>query len=280
MENKTIAQRAIKRTWKVELKKHSDIHSAGLVLPPGNWEEFDPFLLMAEDIFQQKAFDHHPHRGMETVTYIIDGEMHHTDDKGGKGIIKKGDVQWMTAGRGLNHLEEPPANTAVHSLQLWVNLPRAQKMTTPRYQDIIGAEAPVRQEEGVTYRVFSGSSGNLVSPTKNHALVTMVEIEIEAGATAVQNLPADYNGFMFILEGSGTFGSHHTEAQKGEVLLLDAIQGDATASEIRIQAKEKMKVIFLAGLPLKEPVVAKGPFVMNTEEEIKQAYADYRAGKF
>jgi redox-sensitive bicupin YhaK (pirin superfamily) len=114
----------------------------------------------------------------------------------------------------------------------------------------------------------------VVSPTKNHALVTMVEIEIEANATAVQDLTADYNGFIFVLEGSGTFGSHHTKAQKGQVLLLYAIQGDATASEIRIQAKEKMKVIFLAGLPLRELVVAKGPFVMNTEEEIKQAYAD------
>ena len=180
----TKAQRKIKRTWKVQLKKSSEIHTAGLVLPSGNWEEFDPFLIMAEDKFQKHAFEIHPHRGMETVTYIIDGALEHSDNKGGSGTLKPGDAQWMTAGSGIMHLEAPPENVTAHTLQLWVNLPKANKMAAPRYQDILSSNVPVRKEEGVTYRVFSGSSGDVVSTTKNYAKVTFVEIIIDSGHTA------------------------------------------------------------------------------------------------
>lgn len=276
----TKAQRKIKRTWKVQLKKNSDIHSAGLVLPSGNWEEFDPFFIMAEDIFQKNAFDFHPHRGMETVTYIIDGVLEHSDNKDGSGILKPGDAQWMTAGSGIMHLEEPPENVSVHTLQLWVNLPKANKMAEPRYQDILSNKVPVRKGEGVTYRVFSGNSGDVVSSTKNYVPVTYVEIIIDAGRAASQDLPSDYNGFMYILEGSGVFGDNQVKGEKGEVLLLESVKEKADVSEIIIKANEKLRVIFIAGKPLNEPVVARGPFVMNSEEEIKQAYSDLRNGKF
>jgi redox-sensitive bicupin YhaK (pirin superfamily) len=276
----TKAQRIIKRTWKVQLKKNSDIHSAGLVLPSGNWEEFDPFLVMAEDIFQKDAFDFHPHRGMETVTYVIDGVLEHSDNKGGSGILNPGDAQWMTAGSGIMHLEAPPENVTVHTLQLWVNLPKANKMAPPRYQDILSSNIPVRKEEGVNYRVFSGNSDDVVSTTKNYAPVTMVEIVIDSGHTASQDFPSDYNGFIYILEGSGMFGDNEVKAGKGEVLLLESVKEKADTSEIIIKADEKLRVIFIAGKPLNETVVARGPFVMNTEEEIKQAYADFRNGKF
>lgn len=274
------AQRNIKKTWKVQLKKSSDIHSAGLVLPSGDWKEFDPFLIMAEDKFQKDAFDTHPHRGMETVTYVIDGELEHSDNKGGSGTLKPGDAQWMTAGSGIMHLEAPPENVTVHTLQLWVNLPKANKMAPPRYQDILSSNIPVRKEEGVNYRVFSGNSGDVVSTTKNYAKVTYVEIIIDSEHTAKQDLPSDYNGFIYILEGSGVFGDNEVKAEKGEVLLLDSVKEKADTSEIIIKADEKLRVIFIAGKPLHEPVVARGPFVMNTEEEIKQAYTDFRSGKF
>ena len=276
----TKSQRKIKRTWKVQLKKSSDIHSAGLVLPSDNWEEFDPFLLMAEDIFQKNTFDVHPHRGMETVTYVIDGALEHSDNKGGSGVLKPGDAQWLTAGRGVMHLETPPENVAVHTLQLWVNLPKANKLTAPRYQDISSSNIPLRKEEGVTYRVFSGNSGDVVSTTKNYVPVTYVEIIIDAGYTAKQDIPSDYNGFMYILEGSGVFGENQVKGEKGETLLLDSAEEKAATSEITIKADEKLRVIFVAGKPLNEPVVARGPFVMNTEEEMKQAYSDFRNGEF
>jgi redox-sensitive bicupin YhaK (pirin superfamily) len=274
------AQRKIKKTWKVQLKKSSDIHSAGLVLPSGDSKEFDPFLIMAEDIFQKDAFDTHPHRGMETVTYVIDGVLEHSDNKGGSGILKPGDAQWMTAGSGIMHLEAPPENVTAHTLQLWVNLPKANKMAPPRYQDISSSNVPERKEEGVNYRVFSGNSGDIVSATKNYAKVTYVEIIINAEHTANQDLPSDYNGFIYVLEGSGVFGDNEVKGEKGEVLLLDSVREKVGTSEIIIKANEKLRVIFIAGKPLNEPVVARGPFVMNTEEEIKQAYTDFRSGKF
>lgn len=273
------AQRDIKETWKVYYKNQSSTHSVGEVLPFGDMKRFDPFLIMAEDKFGSDAFDFHPHRGMETVTYVLEGELHHKDNKGGHGILHAGDAQWMTAGSGIIHLEAPPEGTIVHTLQLWVNLPKANKMATPRYQDISRAGVPVRKEEGVDYRVYSGNSADVVSPTKNHVPVTMVEIRIEAGHTASQDLPSDYSGFIYVLEGSGAFGKSGAKAEKGEVLWLD-VQEPADTSEITIKANASLRVLLYAARPLNEPLAARGPFVMNTEEELAQAYADYRAGKF
>ncbi|MEJ7677977.1 MAG: pirin-like C-terminal cupin domain-containing protein [Segetibacter sp.] len=178
------------------------------------------------------------------------------------------------------HLESPPENVTVHTLQLWVNLPKANKMAPPRYQDILSSNIPLRKEEGVNYRVFSGNSGDVVSTTKNYAKVTFVEIIIDSEHTANQDLPSGYNGFIYVLEGSGVFGNNEVKAEKGEVLLLDSVKEKVDTSEIIIKANEKLRVIFIAGKPLNEPVVARGPFVMNTEEEIKQAYVDFRNGKF
>ena len=276
----TKAQRRIKDTWKVQYLKRSNTHSVGVVLPLGDLRRFDPFLVMAEDKFDSTAFDEHPHRGIETVTYVIHGELHHKDNKGGRGTLKPGDAQWMTAGSGLIHLEAPPKGTMVHLLQLWVNLPKANKMATPRYQDISGSSVPLRKEEGVTYKVYSGNSGEVVSEVENYVPVTMVELLIDAGYTANQDLPADYRGFMYILEGTGVFGSNQVMAEKGEVLLLDEIKEPGETSDIVIKANNKLRVILYAGRPLNEPISARGPFVMNTEEELTQAYSDYRAGKF
>jgi redox-sensitive bicupin YhaK (pirin superfamily) len=178
------------------------------------------------------------------------------------------------------HLEAPPENVTAHTLQLWVNLPKANKMAPPRYQDILSSNVPERKEEGVTYRVFSGNSGDVVSTTKNYAKVTYVEIIIDSEHTAKQDLPSGYNGFIYILEGSGIFGANEVKGEKGEVLLLDNVKEEVESSEVIIKANEKLRVIFIAGKPLNEPVAARGPFVMNTEEEITQAYADFRSGKF
>ena len=138
---------------------------------------------------------------------------------------------------------------------------------------------PVREEEGALVRVFSGSSGGIKSSTKNYVPVTFVEINLEPGASISQELPRDYNGFMYVLEGSGHFGKNNVEAKKGQALQLGkGVEGDE--SEVTIQAKEKLQVLLYAGKPLNEPIVARGPFVMNTEEEIRQAYRDYMDGKF
>ena len=279
MGNSSKIQRKISAKWSVEYHKNDPIHKAGLLLAPGNWEKFDPFLLMAEDYMKKGAFDYHPHRGIETVSYMIDGELKHVDNKGGKGVLKKGDVQWMTAGKGILHLEEAPDEGFAHLLQLWVNLPASSKMVDPDYQDILESKIPVYREEGVEVKVISGASGTVTSDTRNYVPVTMVEISLRPGCEFSQDLPADYNGFVFVLEGSGEFGSKHTTGTEKQVLWLS--EEPHSDSEINVRAtQEPLKVLVIAGKRLREPVAAKGPFVMNTPEEINQAYKDYRDGKF
>lgn len=254
-------------------------HQAGLVLKPGHWEEYDPFLLMAEDWFSRGTFDFHPHRGMETVTYTVENVLEHKDNHGGEGRLFPGDVQLMTAGRGIIHAEEPEAEATVHTLQLWLNLPREEKMAEPRYQDLRKEAMPVREENGALVRVFSGSSFGLTAKTKNHTPFTMVETNLEKGSTVTLDIPGSYNGFIYILKGNGRFGSDETSGGKSQVLWLGPGQKGET-SYITIQADEELHFLLYAGQPLGEPVVAYGPFVMNTEEEIRKAYSDYNLGKF
>ena len=278
METNKIIQREIEDKWGVIPRVNSPIHKANLILTPVNWQRFDPFLLMAEDHMRKGAFDYHPHRDIETVSYMIDGELHHKDNGGHKGVLTKGDVQWMSAGKGLLHLEEAPESGFAHLLQLWVNMPADQKMSEPRYQDILEKDIPVCSEDGVVYRIISGSSGDVTSPTKNYAPVTMVEITVQSGFAAKQDFDEDYNGFIYILEGAGIFGANKVQAGKQEVLWMRPSVD--SKSEITIEATENLKVLVIGGTPLREPVVAQGPFVMNTSEQIKEAYQDLRAGKF
>jgi redox-sensitive bicupin YhaK (pirin superfamily) len=279
MKNSDKLQRSIRAKWSVEYHKDTPIHKAGLLLPPGHWEQFDPFLVMAEDNMKRGAFDFHPHRGMETVSYMLDGELKHMDNKGGRGVLRKGDVQWMTAGKGILHLEEAPEEGFAHLLQLWVNLPADKKMVEPDYQDILESQMPVYEQAGASVKVISGSSGGVTAPTRNHVPVTMVEITLQPGAAFSHELPADYNGFIFVLEGAGKFGATHTRGTEKQVLWLSEVPD--SSSEISISAEDvPLKVLLVAGKRLREPVVAKGPFVMNTADEINQAYKDFRDGKF
>lgn len=271
--------RGIRSVRDVVFQENSPTHKVGLVIEPGNWEDVDPFLLMAEDYFVRGTFGMHPHRGIETVTYVIEGKLEHSDNKTGGGELLPGDVQWMTAGKGIMHTEDPAVGDTVRSLQLWVNLPSAKKMTEPRYQNMRAQDMPVRQEEGATVRVFSGSSMGVMAATKNYVPVTMVELNVEAGVTVKQDLPGSYNGFLYIVEGQGMFGKDRTVGQAGQVLWLErGLSNEHT--EVSIQATEKLRVLLYAGQPIGEKVVARGPFVMNSEEEIVQAYKDYREGKF
>src|ERR1041385_6802963 len=170
-------------------------HRVRLVLEPGQWAEFDPFLMLAEDWFVPGTFGDHPHRGFETVTFVLEGEIEHRDNHGGHGVLHPGDAQWMTAGRGVVHTEEAGSNGA-HSLQLWLNLPRALKMTEPRYQDLRGAQMPV-VNDGL--RVFSGTVHGVIGPALNHVPAPIGEIHLAAGATANIDLPPSYNAFAYII---------------------------------------------------------------------------------
>ncbi|MGO8798852.1 MAG: pirin family protein [Roseiarcus sp.] len=246
----------------------------------GDYAAVDPFLALMEDWFPRGVFGKHPHRGIETVTYVIDGRIDHYDNLGHQGAILPGDAQWMTAGRGLIHNEIPAEGQTAHTLQLWVNLPAAHKMVAPRYQDLVASEMPARREPGAEIRVFSGASGAVRAPTENYVPVTMVEFRLAPGVSVGQDLPADYNAFVVILEGTGRIGADAAAVKAGDVVQLDR-GADAAASEAAVAAGETpLRALLYAGRPLREPVVAGGPFVMNTQAEIEQAYADYRAGRF
>lgn len=274
-----VMNREISRVWTVQPQTTSPGHTVGMVLEPGHWAEYDPFLMLAEDWFEQGTFDVHPHRGIETVTYVIEGHLNHFDNKFGEGSLNPGDVQWMTAGRGVIHKEDPAAGETVHSLQLWVNLPRENKMTEPRYQNLLSKDMPVREEQGAVVRVFSGSSAGAKAHTQNYVPITMVEINLEAGAAVSQELPGDYNGFLYVLDGSGTFGANQVNGTKGQVLWLGRAE-ESQSSTVEVRATKPLRALLYAGRPLHEPVVAYGPFVMNTKAEIQQAFEDYQSGRF
>ncbi|MDA8346611.1 MAG: pirin family protein [Thermaerobacter sp.] len=193
-------ERSVGRVFRVQHKAPGGPHvRQGFVLEPDRWAEFDPFLLMAEDWFQRGTFGDHPHRGMETVTLVLEGRLEHRDNHGGAGVLGPGDVQWMTAGGGVVHAEEPLPGETVHSLQLWVNLPRAEKMTPPAYQDLQREKLPVRREEGAKIAVISGSSGGVRGLARSRVPVTAIDASLEAGTAVEQDLPANYNGFLYVV---------------------------------------------------------------------------------
>ena len=255
MVTENMKRRDIKKTWTVSAQRVSPIHTAGAILEPGHWQEFDPFLLLMEDQFSKGAFDFHPHRGIETITYIIDGRINHYDNAtGAGGTLEKGDFQFMTAGRGVIHNESPEEGDKVHLLQLWVNLPRKHKMTEPRYQNMHAKDMPVRQEEGAMIRVYSGSSGDVVSNTLNYVPVTFVEMILEKGAAIAQDLPGSYNGFIYVLEGSGTFGENKIVAEKGQAMQLDSAV-EAEMSSIQVPLTKTFALFYLQASHLKNPLL-------------------------
>jgi redox-sensitive bicupin YhaK (pirin superfamily) len=260
-----------------------------LVLKPGNWPETDPFLLMAEDWFSTNGFDWHPHRGIETITVVLEGELEHQDNHGGHGILKPGDIQWMTAGRGILHREMAYRKKPVHALQLWLNLPAENKMVEPNYQDLRGDDVPVIHRPGVEVRVFSGRSGNIeaIPTVSKYVPVTMLDVRLGGSSnhdndwtSFTQEIPAGDEGFVYVLSGQAYFSSKRTSVTAGQVGHLahtSAYNGPTTLS---ILAKELTRFLLWTGKPLRQPVVTRGPFVMNTENQIAEAFEDYRAGLF
>ncbi len=259
---------------------HARGHKSRRLIDAADSSFADPFLIMAEDWTTQGAFPVHPHRGIETVTFIIEGALQHRDSAGYGGVLHAGDAQWMTAGRGIQHEENPLEGTPAHTLQLWVNLPAAAKLTEPRYQDLIESAMPVRTEPGVLVRVYSGRSGDAISQTLNHVPVTMLEVRLAAGASLREQLPANENAFIYVLEGAPRIGEMETSVEADELAWLTHSE-EAGLSELELTARDTdVRLLLFSARPLNEPIAFGGPFVMNTAAEIAQAYADFRAGKF
>ncbi|WP_049621347.1 pirin family protein [Frateuria defendens] len=242
----------------------------------------DPFLLLDE--FRSDSaddylagFPEHPHRGFETVTYMLAGHMQHGDNHGNRGDLRPGSVQWMTAGRGILHSEMPQQeNGLMWGFQLWVNLPAADKMIAPRYQDIDPERIPtVQPAAGVTAKVIAGTLAGATGPVEGIATAPIyLDLALEPGARVAIPLPPEHNAFAYVFDGA--------EAEVGEQVLARSelavlSQGDT----VTIAGRDApARVLLVAGQPLKEPVARYGPFVMNTTEQIHEAIADFRAGKF
>jgi redox-sensitive bicupin YhaK (pirin superfamily) len=248
----------------------------------------DPFLML--DAFGSDdaadyigGFPDHPHRGFETVTYMIAGRMRHRDSAGNEGLLQNGGVQWMTAGRGLVHSELPEQEAGrMEGFQLWLNLPAADKMTTPGYRDIASGEIPELRLPGALVRVIAGTSHGVAGAVqKSHTEPLYLDLHLEPGATFEQQVPAGHNAFVYVYRGAlaideGGGAATAVPAQRMAVL-ANKPQGDG----VRVQAGEQgARALLVAGRPLGEPIAQYGPFVMNTQAEIFQAVEDFRAGKF
>ena len=229
----------------------------------------------------------HPHRGFETVTYMIDGQMAHQDSNGGGGLITNGDTQWMTAGAGILHIETPPESLVVsgglfHGFQLWVNLPRELKMAPPRYQDIRGGRVGLvsSPDGGALLRVIAGDVAGHAGPGVTHTPIALVHATVSPGAAVDLPWPSDFNALVYVLGGRGWVGSERRPARLGQLATFgpgDVISLGADTSQD--SSSPALDVLVLGGRPIGDPVVAYGPFVMNTRDEIAQAMEDYRAGR-
>jgi quercetin 2,3-dioxygenase len=236
---------------------------------------------------EPKGTPWHPHRGFETVTYMIDGTFQHQDSIGGGGLITNGDTQWMTAGGGILHIEAPPEELVAsgglfHGIQLWVNLPQADKMIAPRYQDIGSSNVVLvsSPDGGTLFRVIAGNLGGHAGPGATHSPMAMVHATLSPGARADLPWPEEFNALVYVLGGAGSVGSEGRPVRTGQLVVFGAgntltIAADR-AQESRTPALE---VLVLGGRPIGEPVYAYGPFVMNTREEVAQAFEDYQAGR-
>lgn len=232
---------------------------------------------------EPKGTPWHPHRGFETVTYMIDGIMEHKDSHGGGGIISGGDTQWMTAGGGILHIEAPPEHLVMsgglfHGVQLWVNLPRENKMAHPRYQDITGSKVALASspDGGALVRVIAGEIAGLQGPGSTYTPIALSHSTIAPGAALTLPWNREFNALVYVLAGEGTVGAEKRPIRMGQTALFgrgDTIEMSASAEG------ESLEVFVLGGRPIREPVAMAGPFVMNTKSEVLQAFEDYQAGR-
>jgi hypothetical protein len=290
MTSTNVATRSVKRV----VKGMPTSDGAGVkltrVIGQPQLPDLDPFLMLdefgtdkAEDYIA--GFPDHPHRGFETVTYMLDGRMRHRDNHGNEGVLVPGSVQWMTAGRGLVHSEMPEQQEGrMRGFQLWLNLPARDKMTAPKYQEFGPERIPTATPaKGVTARVIAGQVAGIAGPILQPATdPTYLDLGLEPGAQFVQALPPDYAAFLYVFEGALQVGTDPgaSPVRTHELAVL------SEGAEVRLKGLtagadgKTARAILVAGRPLREPVAKYGPFVMNTREELQQAFSDFQNGKF
>ncbi len=242
----------------------------------------DPFLML--DAFgSDKPLDYiggfpsHPHRGFETVTYMLAGKMRHNDSAGNEGVIEPGGIQWMTAGKGIIHSEMPEQDQGLLAgLQLWVNLPASEKMTEPKYQEYGKQDVPTEQDDdGIKINVIAGTTKNGTSGIIKNDIINPIywHVNINGHTDFNQLIPEGHNAFIYVLDGNISIGDDETNVNKGQLAVI------SNGSHVKLRSQDSGQFVLIAGKPLNEPVARGGPFVMNTKQEIYQAFADYKSGR-
>ena len=255
-------------------------HTAAPVISMEEFAHTDPFIALMDDhldMAERQVGGAHPHAGFETVTLLLDGTIHDPDEGG---LIRAGEVQWMTAGSGIIHGENARALGKVRLLQLWLTLPKADRWTAPGFQDLHLDRVPVRRELGVDARVYSGASGGLQAPTRNHVPITIVEMTMKPLASIEQDVPVSYNGFVFVVEGSVRVGEDAAPIERNQVGWLDRPHGGGPSVVSLSAHQEGARIVLYAGQPQGIPIVSHGPFIGDTADDIKRSYHEYRQGRF
>jgi redox-sensitive bicupin YhaK (pirin superfamily) len=263
----------VERVARAQPRQGAFPHQNRFVVAPTDYEAQSPFLMMAEDWFAPPAgFPTHPHRGQETVTFVLEGSLEHRDHTGAHGQLSTGDVQFMTAGAGVLH-SEMPGPEGVHSLQLWLNLPARLKTSKARYADRRLADTPVVAAPGLRARVYTGALGDVEAPPLSVWPMTLIDVALDAGATYALPVHAKSRAFVYVLDGAGAIGGK--PVRDGDIAWASA----ENAGTLGFAASSAMRALFYSAEIIREPIASYGPFVMNTEDEIRKAILDYQAGK-
>lgn len=254
-----------------------DAHTAAPVIAPGEFEATDPFFLMMDDrISRAGPFgEEHPHAGLETITFILEGA---SEDLGGR--LEKGDVEWMTAGAGIVHAEELVVTSGMRLLQLWVVLPENQRQVSPRVQILSQDRMQVRRERGVEARVYSGRSGDIVASATNAVPMTLVDIRLEPGTGFEQLMPSSFRGFIVVLDGEVEAGTPLTSVHAGQVGWTHPVMESGESSLAIVSGKTGARFLLYAGEPQNIRLAARGPFIAGSEAELNSLFASYRNGRF
>ncbi len=276
---------AVPRTVvRVEAKTHlgpdAQVDDKYMIISPARPGLTDPFVVLGEDWFSSPGFNWHPHRGLETVTLVLDGVLEHGDNAGNAGALTTGDVQWMTAGRGIIHRELAFRDERAHTLQLWVNLPAHRKLTGTRYQDLRASRRPVIERDGARIDLIAGEVGGITGPAVNEWPVSGAIITLEPGRRLDHVLPGRDRAFLYVLTGQLTISGR--TVREGQTAWSDPVPR-ALVSSIALETGDgdtPSVVMVYSGEPIREPVVIGGSFVMNTRAEIEQAFHDFDRGAF
>lgn len=276
------------------IQSHRQREGGGFIVrrpfPSAGLSHIDPFLLIDEmgpaDYGPGEAIGapDHPHRGFETVTYMLEGEFEHEDSAGHRGTIRPGDVQWMTAGAGIIHSEMPSRRIReeggrIHGFQIWVNLPAKLKLTQPRYQEVSSSEIPrAKSEDGLAeVRVVAGEAFGASAVINTHTPIIYQDFTMKPGGEFIERYPADHRLLLYVFRGAVEIGDERSKVEDGQLALLG--EGESIRVRVPEDADEDARFLLLGGVPMNEPVARYGPFVMNTKDELMQAFRDFESGK-